>query len=54
VLTTQRRYEEKSPLGRPRRRWKDNIKIDLKEIGNECVDSGSINDVKFLDKLRDY
>jgi hypothetical protein len=23
----------KSPLGRPRRRWKDNIKLDLREIG---------------------
>jgi hypothetical protein len=25
--------EEKRPLGRPRWRWKDNIKIDLREIG---------------------
>jgi hypothetical protein len=25
--------EGKRPLGRPRRRWVDNIKIDLKEIG---------------------
>jgi hypothetical protein len=24
---------EKIPLGRPRRRWKDNISMDLKEIG---------------------
>jgi hypothetical protein len=24
--------EEKRPLGRPRRRWVDNIKIDLREI----------------------
>jgi hypothetical protein len=24
--------EGKRPLGRPRRRWADNIKIDLKEI----------------------
>ena len=23
----------KRPLGRPRRRWEENIKIDLKEIG---------------------
>jgi hypothetical protein len=23
----------KSPLGRPRRRWKDNINIDLQEVG---------------------
>jgi hypothetical protein len=25
--------EEKRPLGRPRRIWKDNIKMDLREIG---------------------
>jgi hypothetical protein len=25
--------EGKSPLGRPRRRWMDNIKVDLREIG---------------------
>jgi hypothetical protein len=25
--------EEKRPLGRPRRRWVDNIKINLREIG---------------------
>jgi hypothetical protein len=25
--------EGKRPLGRPRRRWKDNIKIDLREVG---------------------
>jgi hypothetical protein len=24
---------EKRPLGRPRRRWEDNIKMDLREIG---------------------
>ena len=23
----------KKPLGRPRRRWEDNIRMDLKEIG---------------------
>jgi hypothetical protein len=27
------RPEGKRPLGRPRRRWDDNIKIDLREIG---------------------
>ena len=26
--------EGKRPLGRPRRRWKDNIKMDLQEV--EC------------------
>jgi hypothetical protein len=25
--------EVKRPLGRPRRRWKDNIKMDLQEVG---------------------
>ena len=25
--------EGKRPLGRPRRRWKDNIKTDLQEVG---------------------
>jgi hypothetical protein len=25
--------ERKKPLGRPRRRWVDNIKMDLREIG---------------------
>jgi hypothetical protein len=25
--------EEKSLLGRPRRRWEDNIKMDLQEVG---------------------
>jgi hypothetical protein len=27
------RPEVKRPLGRPRRRWEDNIKMDLREIG---------------------
>ena len=26
-------HAEKRPLGSPRRRWKDNIRMDLKEIG---------------------
>jgi hypothetical protein len=30
--------EEKRPLGRPRRRWVDNIKMDLSEIGLGGVD----------------
>jgi hypothetical protein len=28
-----REREGRSPLGRPRRRWKDNIKMDLREVG---------------------
>jgi hypothetical protein len=34
------RPEGKRPLGRPRRRWEDNIKIDLREIsivGVNCI-----------------
>jgi hypothetical protein len=27
------RLEGKRPLGRPRRMWEDNIKLDLREIG---------------------
>jgi hypothetical protein len=30
--------EGKRPLGRPRRRWLNNIKIDLREIGWDGVD----------------
>jgi hypothetical protein len=26
----------KIPLGRPRRRWEDNIKMDLQEVGGGC------------------
>jgi hypothetical protein len=25
--------EDKSPLGRPKLRWEDNIKMDLREVG---------------------
>ena len=30
--------EGKRPLGRPRRRWEDNIKMDLEEVGGGCGD----------------
>jgi hypothetical protein len=30
--------EEKRPLGRRRRRWVDNIKMDLREIGWDSMD----------------
>jgi hypothetical protein len=30
--------EGKRPLGRPRRRWVDNIKMDVREIGWDVVD----------------
>ena len=28
--------EGKRPFGRPRRRWEDNIKMDLQELGGGC------------------
>jgi len=30
--------EGKRPLGRPRRRWEDNIKMYLQEVGGGCGD----------------
>jgi hypothetical protein len=33
-----RRPEGKRTLGRPRRKWEDNIKIDLREIGWDGMD----------------
>jgi hypothetical protein len=32
------KLEGKRPLGRSRRRWEDNIKRDLQEVGGECGD----------------
>jgi hypothetical protein len=57
------RPEGRSPLGRPTRRWVDNIKMDLQEVGWEGMDwidmaqdrecgnnpSGSIKCREFLD-----
>ena len=48
----------KRPLGRPRHKWEDNIKMDLQEVGCEGADwielaqdepSGSIKCGEFLD-----
>jgi hypothetical protein len=33
-----RKPEGKKPLGRDRRRWEDNIKMDLQEIGGDRGD----------------
>ena len=33
-----RKPEGKRPLGRPRSRWEDNIKMDLEEVGRGCAD----------------
>ena len=32
------KLEGKRPLGRPKRRWEDNIKMDLQEVGGSCGD----------------
>jgi hypothetical protein len=39
--------EEKRPFGRPKRKWEDNIKLNLREILLECVPS------VYLDRDRD-
>jgi hypothetical protein len=33
-----RKLEGKRPLGRPRLRWVDHIKMDIVDIGWDCVD----------------
>jgi len=32
------KQEEKRPLGRPKRRWEDNIKMDIQEVGYEGME----------------
>jgi hypothetical protein len=32
------KHEGKRPLGRPIRRWEDNIQMDLQEVGGGCRD----------------
>jgi len=32
------RPEGRRPLGRPRHRWEDDIKIGLQEVGWDCMD----------------
>jgi hypothetical protein len=32
------KHEGKRPLERPRRRWEDNIKMDLHKVGGGCGD----------------
>ena len=39
--------ENKRPLGRPRRRWEDNIKMDLREVGcdpRDCIALAEVRD----------
>ncbi|KAJ4450192.1 hypothetical protein ANN_01599 [Periplaneta americana] len=46
------RPEGKRPLGRPRRRWEDNIKMDLREVGYD--DRDWINLAQERDQWRGY
>ncbi|KAJ4440592.1 hypothetical protein ANN_08738 [Periplaneta americana] len=46
------RPERKRPLGRPRRRWKDNIKMDLRKVG--YVGRDWINPAQDRDRCRTY
>jgi len=32
------KHEGKRPLGGPRRRWEDNMKMDFQEVGREGMD----------------
>ena len=36
--------EGKRPLGRPRRRWEDTIKMDLQEVGCDWIELGQDRD----------
>jgi len=42
--------EGRKPLGRPRRRWADNIRMDLQEVG--CMDMDWIGLAQDRDRLR--
>jgi len=42
--------ERKGPLGKPRHRWEDNIKMDLKEVG--CGDMDWIELAQDRDRWR--
>ena len=44
--------EGKRPLGGPRRRWEDNISMDLKEMG--CVPGDWIALAEYRDQSRAY
>ena len=44
--------EGKRPLGRPRRRWEDNFKMDLREVG--CDPGEWIDLAEDRDQWQDY
>jgi hypothetical protein len=46
------KLEGKRPLGRPRRRWEDNIKMDLQEVG--CGGMGWIELAQGKDRWRAF
>ena len=51
--------EGKRPLGRPRRRWEDNIKMDLQEVGEGRGDWIELAEDRdrwraLVDKVRDF
>ncbi|KAJ4442180.1 hypothetical protein ANN_12046 [Periplaneta americana] len=52
ALVLVRRPEEKITLGRPRRKWEDDIKMDLREVGYDCRDW--INLAQDRDRWRAY
>ena len=33
-----RKSEGKRPLGRPRRRWEDNIRMNIQDVGGGCME----------------
>jgi hypothetical protein len=39
-----RKSEERGPLGRPKRRWEDNIKMDFQEVGIDWIDLAYVRD----------
>ena len=46
VIFLVRRTEGKSSLGRPRRRWEDNTKMDLREVGCDPRDRIALTEEK--------
>ena len=48
------RFEGKRPLGRPRHRWEDNIKMDLKEVGCDARNWMDLAQVQYIDSLKSH
>ena len=44
------KHEGKRPLGRPGRRWEDNIKMNLQELGRGCGDWMEL--AQYMDRWR--